>query len=89
MNDLVWIFGGVGETGLLSDVYTLDLRARKWSQKDTFGAKPTKRQGHSSILHGSNIVIVGGCVYDTKTCFSETYMLNTVTLWWTKLLDDG
>ena len=58
------IFGGWNGTDYFNDLFILDLEAMAWSQPKCSGPAPTKRQGHTSIQIGNNLLIHGGFCFD-------------------------
>ena len=42
------------------DLYVLDLELMAWSRPEVSGPNPTKRQGHSTVLIGDNLIVHGG-----------------------------
>jgi hypothetical protein len=87
LNNRVWIFGGFQEGGVLSDQYSIDTITWTWSIVDTSGPKPPASQGMSTARVGKKIFISGGCDVRKKKCFGDTYVLDTDSLWWTKIIN--
>ena len=56
-----------------------------WVHPETMGSKPPAMQGHGAVKHGVNLYLAGGCDYRAETCYNDTYLLNTETLFWTKV----
>eukprot|EP00741_Cyanophora_paradoxa_P009306 tig00000144_g9014.t1 len=58
------VYGGVGagDTGFrcLNDVHVFDLERTEWRQPGTSGAAPSERWGHSAVMRGSSLYVVGG-----------------------------
>ena len=81
------MFGGYTTGGVLNDLNVLDLDTLYWIKADTNGNKPSPRQGHIAVKQGKELYIIGGCNYKISICYKETYLLNTETLYWTKVED--
>jgi len=57
------MFGGYGGVEL-NDLWELDVEEMKWVRLlQSFGAKPSPRQGHNIVLHGKLIYVFAGCSY--------------------------
>lgn len=54
----MWVSGGLGKAGPLGDVWCLDLSSLRWHQLTVNGM--VLRFGHSAIILGSSLVLVGG-----------------------------
>lgn len=85
LNNRVWIFGGFQEGGVLNDLYSIDTFTWTWTIVETSGPKPPESQGMSMSRVGKKIYVTGGCDVRKKKCFSEIYVLDTDSLWWTKI----
>jgi N-acetylneuraminic acid mutarotase len=85
INNRVYIFGGFQEGGVLNDMYSIDLMTLTWTPVKTEGPIPPARQGMASTRVGKKIYIVGGCDFHNKICYPDTYILDTDSLWWTKV----
>lgn len=85
----IWVFGGYTTGEVLNELNVLDLDTLYWIKISTSGNKPSPRQGHAAVKQGKELYIIGGCNYKLRVCYKETYLLNTETLFWTKLVDDS
>jgi len=56
----MFVFGGWNGRDFFNDLHILDLELMAWMRPTTTGPEPTPRQGHCSILIGSNLIIHGG-----------------------------
>ena len=73
------VFGGCYmESICYNDVFFLDLIAQKWINIETFGSKPTPREGHIAILYGSTFWVYGGSSNDGY--LSDLYSLDLETV---------
>lgn len=85
INNRVWMFGGFQEGGVLDDLYSIDTFTWTWTIVETSGPKPPASQGMSMTRIGKKIYISGGCDVRKRKCYSDTYILDTDSLWWTKI----
>nr|AML77323.1 putative LOV domain-containing protein [Ptilidium ciliare var. pulcherrimum] len=72
------VFGGCGSSGLLNDVYVLDLNSKQptWREVGAGAGAPLPRSWHSSCtLDGSKLVVSGGCA-DSGALLSDTFLLD-------------
>ena len=79
----VVLFGGFHEGGVSDETYTLDLTSTEWSLPQDDGRIPEGRQGASSILLGDSLFLTSGCDYSRKLCYSDFFLLDLPTMWWT------
>ena len=56
----MFVFGGWNGKKYFNDLYILDLELMAWKKPDVSGPEPSPRQGHCSILIGTNLIIHGG-----------------------------
>ena len=68
--------------GTLNDLYELDLQFLRWNKISTFGPRPSPRQGHQAKRHGNQLLIMGGCDYNSLKCYNDIYSLDVDTLVW-------
>jgi N-acetylneuraminic acid mutarotase len=87
INNRIYIFGGFQEGGVLNDLYSIDLLTWSWIKINPQGPIPKPRQGMASMTVGKKIYIVSGCNFREQKCYSDTYILDTESLWWTKIED--
>jgi N-acetylneuraminic acid mutarotase len=85
INNRIFIFGGFQEGGVLNDVHSLDLLSWEWTQVKTEGPIPPARQGMAFSRVGKKIYFTGGCDFRQGSCYTDTYILDTDSLWWTKV----
>ena len=85
INGNIYIFGGFAEGAVLNDIYKLDLSTLTWSAVITQGPRFPERQGFASARVGQKLYITGGCDFRQQLCYTETYILDIETLWWTKV----
>ena len=77
------MFGGFHEGGVSNEVYSLDLTSLEWTLPLDDGRIPESRQGAASIVLGDSLFMTSGCDYSRKTCYSDLYLLDLTTMWWT------
>ena len=87
INSRVWIFGGFQEGGVLNDLYSIDTFTWTWTVVETSGPKPPGSQAMSMTRVGKKIYITGGCDVRLKKCFNNIFVLDTDSLWWTKIIN--
>ena len=46
---------------------------------------PPARQGMASTRVGKKIFVTGGCDYRKNKCYTDTFYIDTDSLWWTKV----
>lgn len=80
-----YLFGGFHEGGVSSEIYMLDVELMIWQKLKDDGFIPEAREGHVSIRIGDFLFLIGGCDYGLETCYNDMYVLDLVTMWWTKL----
>ncbi|KAI8825653.1 uncharacterized protein EV422DRAFT_491897 [Fimicolochytrium jonesii] len=49
--------------------------------------KPPPLRAHTTTVVGSKLYVFGGC--DADTCYADLHILDTETLWWTKMRTQG
>ena len=76
------IFGGVGASGLLNDLWAFDLRTSSWNRLNPTGALPGPRLGHDAVYDtvGHQMVVWAG--QQGSRFFNDTWTLNLNTLEW-------
>ena len=79
------LFGGFHEGGVSDETYTLDLTSMEWTLPQDDGRIPESRQGASSILLGDSLILTSGCDYARKLCYSDLFLLDLPTMWWTQV----
>lgn len=88
-NNQVYLWGGFHEGGVSDELYILDLDTIVWKVPRDDGYKPQPRQGHVTIRLGEYMFLIGGCDFGLNVCYNDMYVLDLVTLWWTKLNASG
>jgi N-acetylneuraminic acid mutarotase len=81
----IYLFGGFQEGGVLNDLNSIDLLSFTWTKVETQGPAPTARQGMASVRVGKKIYISSGCDFRAQKCFTDTFVLDVDSLWWTKI----
>lgn len=70
----VWIFGGYSPGKHHNDIFKLNFDQWKWEElilpKSAY--IPSPRQGHSAVLHGNYLFIIGGCNHQVVECYNDT-----------------
>jgi len=84
----IYIYGGFKDTSL-NDLYSINLMNLVWTKETQSGTIPPLLRGFSFVRVGTKLFITGGCDFEAKKCFTDTYYLETKTLWWTKILDSN
>lgn len=85
INSRIFLFGGFQEGGVLNDFFSLDLITWTWTKVKTQGPVPPARQGMASTRVGKKIFVTGGCDYRKNKCYTDTFYIDTDSLWWTKV----
>jgi N-acetylneuraminic acid mutarotase len=81
----LFIFGGFQEGGVMNDLYSIDMISLVWSKVETQGPQPTARQGMASARVGKKIYVSSGCDFRAEKCYTDTYILDIDSLWWTRI----
>ena len=80
-----YLFGGFHEGGVSGELYLLDLEMMRWTQVEDDGYFPEAREGHAALRVAEFLYVVGGCDFGLETCYNDMYVLDLLTMWWTKL----
>lgn len=80
-----YMYGGFHSGGVSSELYVLDLELMTWSRPADDGYLPEGREGHISAIISEYLYIFGGCDFGLNTCYNYIYVLDLLSLWWTKL----
>lgn len=77
----VIVFGGVGNNGLLNDLWAFEVRNNTWKKLDTTGTPPPPRFGFDAVYDpiGQQMVVWAG---QGAGFFNDTWTLNLRTLEW-------
>lgn len=66
INPCLVLFGGLGASGVLNDVYFYNIQSRCWTRQDIVGTQPLPRESHTANLwideKVPKIVIYGGYI---------------------------
>jgi len=86
--DRVVVFGGIGPSGHLNDVWALSLEGLVWTQL-SLASPPPARQASAAIYDpvADRVVVFGG--YDGNTLFDDAWALSLASTAWSKLLPGG
>jgi len=89
----MYIFGGnnnneAGMYQVLGDLSVLDTETMTWSRPETTGDIPTARSGHTLTAMGKKLYLFGGGVWNEAEGwvhkYTDLYVLDTVTMRWSK-----
>ncbi|OCH94722.1 galactose oxidase [Obba rivulosa] len=87
--DGVWLFGGVSDGALTSDVYVLNIQDGAVKRRHTEGTKPTPRMGHAAVVvkvyepeMRESIIVWGG---QANKRDSDLYVFDISSLIWSRL----
>ena len=80
-----YVYGGFHEGGVSTELYSLNLELMVWKIVQDGGFLPEGREGHLSLRIGDFLFVYGGCDFGLDTCYNRLYVLDLVTMWWTKL----
>ena len=81
----VLLFGGysVGSTNC-NKVYVLDINTQIWTEIQTTGTSPSRRNGHSAVIIGNKMVVIGGWDSSTTVASADIFQLGFDTWTWSK-----
>ena len=81
----VLLFGGysVGSTNC-NKVYVLDINTQNWTEIQTTGTSPSRRNGHSAVIIGNKMVVIGGWDSSTTVASADIFQLDFDTWTWSK-----
>lgn len=85
INDQGYLYGGFHEGGVSSELYMLDLENKDWVLVEDDGYLPEGREGHGLVRLGDFLFLMGGCDFGFSKCYDRIYVLDLVTMWWSKL----
>ena len=76
----LYIFGGWDGKIALNDLAVLNIKIMGWSQPETMGITPCRRNNHTTTVVGIRIFVHGG--HDGTQWLDDLHVLNTATLSW-------
>jgi len=87
-NGEMYIFGGLVGESLTNDLFQISVRDLGTTFLQTAGEIPSPRVGHASALANNMLIVWGG---DMKADLKDNglYLLNLVSLEWTRVVVDG
>eukprot|EP00644_Phytophthora_capsici_P000749 jgi/Phyca11/505875/fgenesh2_kg.PHYCAscaffold_16_\ len=85
----IYIFGGYNGSSRFNDLCGYDIYAQRWSRLQTTGAVPSRRFGHSGVVHAetNRLIVFGG--WDGRDTLNDLYEYNFVTNEWKKMATSG
>ncbi|RLN98277.1 hypothetical protein BBJ28_00003559 [Nothophytophthora sp. Chile5] len=85
----IYIFGGYNGSSRFNDLCGYDIVAKRWSQLQTAGVVPSRRFGHSGVVHNATnrLIIFGG--WDGRDTLNDLFEYNFVTNEWRKVETSG
>ncbi|CAI5734365.1 unnamed protein product [Peronospora farinosa] len=85
----IYIFGGYNGSSRFNDLCGYDIQAQRWMQLETSGAIPSRRFGHSGVVHTetNRLIIFGG--WDGRETLNDLYEYSFVTNKWRKMESSG
>ncbi|RLN53643.1 hypothetical protein BBJ29_008242 [Phytophthora kernoviae] len=85
----IYIFGGYNGSSRFNDLCGYDIEAKRWNRLQAAGAVPSRRFGHSGVVHESTnrLIIFGG--WDGRDTLNDLFEYNFVTNEWRKLETSG
>ncbi len=75
------VFGGLGTSGFLNDLWSFDLNTQKWSRLEASGA-PSPRFGHNAVYDsvGRQMVVWAG--QESGKFYNDTWILDLQSMVW-------
>ncbi|KAG7382859.1 Leucine-zipper-like transcriptional regulator 1 [Phytophthora boehmeriae] len=85
----IYIFGGYNGSSRFNDLCGYDIEAKRWNRLQAAGCVPSRRFGHSGVVHESTnrLIIFGG--WDGRDTLNDLFEYNFVTNEWRKLETSG
>jgi len=81
----IFIFGGGKDSKFNNDTFSLNLGTRVWTKiQPRSPTTPVPRQGHSSVLYESELLILGGWI-GGYSMLNDLWAFNLDTHWWRKI----
>lgn len=85
----IYIFGGYNGSSRFNDLCEYNLSAKRWTRIDAGGSVPSRRFGHSGVVHAASnrLIVFGG--WDGRDTLNDLYEYNFVTREWRKMNTRG
>ncbi|KAG2861164.1 hypothetical protein PC110_g2203 [Phytophthora cactorum] len=85
----IYIFGGYNGSSRFNDLCGYDIQAQRWSRLQAQGSVPSRRFGHSGVVHTetNRLIVFGG--WDGRDTLNDLYEYSFVTNEWRKLETTG
>ncbi|DAZ98425.1 TPA: hypothetical protein N0F65_000139 [Lagenidium giganteum] len=85
----IYIFGGYNGSSRFNDLCGYDLEAKRWERLETTGSTPSRRFGHSGVVHGptNRLIVFGG--WDGRDTLNDLHEYNFETKEWKRLETSG
>lgn len=85
----IYVFGGYNGSSRFNDLCGYDLQARRWSRLQATGAVPSRRFGHSGVVHEATnrLIVFGG--WDGRDTLNDLFEYSFVTNEWRKMETKG
>jgi len=85
----IYIFGGYNGSSRFNDLCEYNLERKRWNRIDAKGAIPSRRFGHSGVVHAASnrLIIFGG--WDGRDTLNDLYEYNMETREWRKMETRG
>ncbi|ETI47587.1 hypothetical protein L916_07974 [Phytophthora nicotianae] len=85
----IYIFGGYNGSSRFNDLCGYDIHAQRWSRLQAVGAVPSRRFGHSGVVHSetNRLIVFGG--WDGRDTLNDLYEYSFVTNEWRKMETTG
>ncbi|OWY99300.1 hypothetical protein PHMEG_00029716 [Phytophthora megakarya] len=85
----IYIFGGYNGSSRFNDLCGYDIYAQRWSRLQATGAVPSRRFGHSGVVHAetNRLIVFGG--WDGRDTLNDLYEYSFITNEWRKLETSG
>jgi hypothetical protein len=84
----VWVFGGDGPGGRVSDLFRYDPHDGRWYEMATVGGGPDPLARHQAVVSGDSMLVFGGIRSEFwPETTSEVWQLDFATLEWTRKAD--
>eukprot|EP00736_Rhodelphis_marinus_P003482 Rmarinus@m.12956 len=87
VGSVLYVIGGLDDSGCLNDVTAFDTRSMCWSSVKTSGQPPCARATHTTTAFGDKLFVFGGG--SDSGCHNDLHCLDLDTMEWTKVLSTG